>query len=91
VQVLWNPVVATKAALAFAIMVVGIRVYKKTNKRSVLYLGIAFGYLAVTHLAILINLGERLQGFLIAVTVVAYALVLWALRRLAVSRPDRPS
>ena len=85
-QVTWNPVVTVKAILAFAIMVVGIKVYKRTNKRSALYLGIAFGYLAVTHLAALISLGQRLEGFLIAVTIVAYGLVLWALYRLARSK-----
>ena len=72
--------------LCLAILALGIWAYTKKRYDVPLYIGIAFGLFAISHLLKLIGLAEGLGAFLIVVRIVAYLLVIYALIRVVVKK-----
>jgi uncharacterized membrane protein (UPF0136 family) len=68
--------------LCIVILVLGILAYAKKKDDVPLYIGIAFGLFAVTHLLTLLGLAASLTVSLIIIRIVAYLLVIFALYRL---------
>ncbi|MBM3118562.1 MAG: hypothetical protein FJ006_03265 [Chloroflexi bacterium] len=68
--------------LCLIILALGIWAYIKKKYDVPLYIGIAFGLFAISHLLHLLGLAASLAAFLIVVRIVAYLLVIYALTRL---------
>jgi uncharacterized membrane protein YhfC len=65
--------------LSFAILLLGIAVYSRRKDNLALYIGVAFGLFAFSHLANLLGFAEVLTNVLIVVRTVAYLIVVFAL------------
>ncbi len=72
--------------LCLVILALGIWAYTKKKYDVPLYIGIAFGLFAISHLLKLVGLAAGLATFLIAVRIVAYLLVIYALTRVVVKK-----
>jgi uncharacterized membrane protein (UPF0136 family) len=57
------------------ILILGIVGYFRSKEMWILWIGIAFGLFAVTHLLTLLDLQETLKAVLLAIRIVAYAIV----------------
>lgn len=68
--------------LCIVILVLGIWAYTKKKGDVSLYIGIAFGLFAITHLLTLLDLAASLTVLLIIVRLIAYLLVVFALYRI---------
>ncbi|MBM3155236.1 MAG: hypothetical protein FJ008_07875 [Chloroflexi bacterium] len=68
--------------LTLIILGVGIWVYTRKKSDVALYIGIAFGLFALTHLFTLANLAAVLSILIIILRLAAYGLVLFALYRI---------
>lgn len=68
--------------LTLAILIFGIWVYAKKKSDVALYIGIAFGLFALTHLFTLANPAAMLNVLIIILRLAAYGLVLFALYRI---------
>lgn len=68
--------------LCLVILALGIWAYTKKKYDVPLYIGIAFGLFAISHLLKLVGLAAGLATLLIAVRIVAYLLVIFALYRI---------
>jgi uncharacterized membrane protein (UPF0136 family) len=77
-----DPVTTTNFVLCIIILALGIWAYVKKKNDVPLYLGIAFGLFAVSHLMTLLGLAAGLTVFLIAIRIIAYLLVVFALYRI---------
>ena len=78
----WDPIVTTNFVLCIVILALGIWAYAKKKGDVPLYIGIAFGLFAVSHLMTILGLAGSLTIFLIILRVVAYLLVVVALCRI---------
>ena len=78
----WDPVTTTNFVLCIIILALGIWAYVKKKDDVPLYIGIAFGLFAVSHLMTLLGLAAGLTVFLIAIRLIAYLLVVFALYRI---------
>ena len=78
----WEPVTTTNFVLCIVILALGIWAYVKKNNDVPLYIGIAFGLFAVSHLMTLLGLAAGLTAFLITIRIIAYLLVVFALYRI---------
>ena len=72
--------------LCLVILGLGIWAYAKKKYDVPLYIGIAFGLFAISHLLKVLDMAAGLEPFLIAVRIVAYLLVIYALTRVAVKK-----
>jgi uncharacterized membrane protein (UPF0136 family) len=77
----WDPVITTNLVLCFIILIMGIWAYVKKKGDAALYIGIAFGLFAISHLVTLLGLAAGLTVFLIVIRLIAYLLVVFALWR----------
>jgi uncharacterized membrane protein (UPF0136 family) len=75
----WDPIVTVNLVLCIVIFALGIWGYTKKKSDVSLYVGIAFGLFGVSHLVTLLGLAGGLQAPLIAVRLIAYLLVVFAL------------
>jgi uncharacterized membrane protein (UPF0136 family) len=78
----WDPVTTTNLVLCILILALGIWAYVKKKNDVPLYIGIAFGLFAVSHLVTLLRLAAGLTVFLIIIRLTAYLLVAAALCRI---------
>ena len=72
--------------LCLVILGLGIWAYTKKKYDVPLYIGIAFGLFAISHLLKLVGLAAGLATLLIAVRIVAYLLVIYALTRVVIKK-----
>ena len=72
--------------LCVVILALGIWAYCKKKSDVPLYIGIAFGIFAVSHLITIIGLAAALNIFLIVIRLIAYLLVIFALYRIVVKK-----
>ena len=64
--------------LAIIILIMGIWAWTARRSRSMLYVGIAFGLFALTHLLTLLGLASSMAAFILIVRVLAYAVIIYA-------------
>ena len=72
--------------LCVIILAMGIWAYAKKKGDVPLYIGIAFGLFAVSHLITLISIAAALNIFLIIIRLIAYLLVIFALYRIVAKK-----
>jgi uncharacterized membrane protein (UPF0136 family) len=72
--------------LCLVILALGIWAYIKKKYDVPLYIGIAFGLFAISHLLKLVGLAAGLATLLIVVRIIAYLLVIYALTRIVVKK-----
>lgn len=65
--------------LAAVIFILGVSLFGRKKSSLALYIGIAFGLFAISHLVTLLGLAESLAIPLIAVRMLAYLIVIFAL------------
>ena len=78
----WEPLNTMNLVLCIVILALGIWAYVKKRYDVPLYIGIAFGLFAVSHLITLLGLAAGLALFLIIIRIIAYLLVVCALYRI---------
>ena len=81
-----DPVIVTNLVLCIIILVLGVWGYTKKKGAVPLYIGIAFGLFAVSHAIMLLGIATSLTALLIAIRLIAYLLVVFALYRMVVRR-----
>jgi len=81
-----DPIYLTNFILCLVIVVLGGVAYARNKSKAPLFIGIAFALFAVSHMLTLWGLAATLTTFLIVIRVVAYALVIAAVYRLACKR-----
>lgn len=79
---MWDPITTVNLVLCVIILALGIWAYVKRKYDVPLYIGIAFGLFAVSHLITLLGLAAGLTAFLITIRLIAYLLVIFALYRI---------
>jgi len=65
--------------LSFVILLLGLAIYMRKKDKLPLYIGIAFGLFAFSHLSNLAGIAAQLGDILVVVRTVAYLLVVFAL------------
>lgn len=75
----WDLVTTINFVLCVVILALGIWAYAKKKGDVPLYIGIAFGLFAVSHLMTLLGLAAGLTALLIVIRLIAYLLVVFAL------------
>jgi glycerol-3-phosphate dehydrogenase len=75
----FDPITAVNLVLTIIIFVLGVALYGRKKNVMALYIGIAFGLFAISHLATLLDLAASLTVPLIAVRAIAYIIVILAL------------
>ena len=78
-QLSWDTMTFINLVLSIVILVFGILGYQRSKSQVVLYVGIAFGLFALSHLATLLGLKDSLNLVLIIDRTAAYLLVTYAL------------
>ena len=79
-------ITAVNLVLCVVILGLGIWAYTKGKGEVPLYIGIAFGLFAVSHLLQLVGLGASLDILLIIIRLVAYVLVIYVLYRIVTKK-----
>jgi len=74
-----DPITAVNFVLTIVIFALGVALYGRKKNVMALYIGIAFGLFAISHLATLLGLAASLVVPLIVVRTVAYIIVILAL------------
>ncbi|MGC1121352.1 MAG: hypothetical protein WBA22_09680 [Candidatus Methanofastidiosia archaeon] len=74
-----DPMYVVNLVLCIIIVVLGYWGFKKSGDSVPLYIGIAFGLFGISHLSILLGLKDTLETPLIAVRLLAYVVVIFAL------------
>jgi len=77
-----DPMYIVNFILCIAIFILGMVGYTKKNKMP-LYIGIAFGIFALSHLSTLLGIKPVISTFLIVIRTIAYLLVVYALYKMA--------
>jgi hypothetical protein len=67
--------------LSFVILLLGVAMYSRRKDSLALYIGVAFGLFAFSHLANHLGFAEVLTSVLIVVRTVAYLIVVFSLLR----------
>ncbi|MGD0689338.1 MAG: hypothetical protein ABSA50_06160 [Candidatus Bathyarchaeia archaeon] len=75
----FDPTTVMNFVLTIIIFVLGVALYGRKKNVMTLYIGIAFGLFAISHLATLLDLAATLTVPLIAVRAIAYIVVIIAL------------
>jgi len=73
----------TNLVLTVVICVLGIGLYGRKKNVGVLYIGVAFGLLAISHLATLLDLAASLTVPLVILRTIGYLIIIYALLVLA--------
>ncbi|MFH1522778.1 MAG: TMEM14 family protein [Patescibacteria group bacterium] len=81
--IVWDPLYVVNLILCISIIILGFWGYKKTNSKTSLYVGIAFGLFGISHLATILGLKSKIELILIIIRTLAYLLVVYALYRKA--------
>ena len=78
----------TLVNLILCIVILGLGIWAYTKKKGdvPLYIGIAFGLFAISHLITLIGLAAALNIFLIIIRLIAYLLVIFALYKIVAKK-----
>jgi predicted membrane channel-forming protein YqfA (hemolysin III family) len=74
-----DPITAVNLVLTVIIFLLGVALYVRKKNALALYIGIAFGLFAISHLATLLNLATSLTVPLIVDRAIAYIIVIGAL------------
>jgi uncharacterized membrane protein (UPF0136 family) len=74
-----DPIYIINLMLCIIILVLGVFGYRKTGNPVPLYVGVAFGLFAVSHLATILGLKDSLEAVLIVIRTAAYLVVIVAL------------
>jgi hypothetical protein len=77
-----DPVIIVNLVLTIVIFALGIWAYVSKKSDVALYIGVAFGLFAISHLVNLLGLAAALTVLLIVIRVIAYLLVIFALYRI---------
>ena len=75
----FDPLIFVNFILCSIILALGYATYWRSGDEKAIYIGMAFGIFAVSHLAMLLGLNEPLVPFLIFIRTIAYILVVIAL------------
>ena len=75
----FDPITVVNFVLSIIIFVLGFALYGRKKNVMTLYIGIAFGLFAISHLATLLDLAATLTVLLIVVRAIAYIVVILAL------------
>jgi len=75
----FDPITELNLVLAAIIFVLGVALYGRKKSLLTLYIGIAFGLFAISHLATLLDLATALTVPLIIIRAIAYIIVILAL------------
>jgi hypothetical protein len=75
----FDPTTVMNFVLTIIIFVLGVALYGRKKNVMTLYIGIAFGLFAISHLATLLGLAATLTVPLIAIRAIAYIVVILAL------------
>jgi len=81
-----NTITAINTVLCLGVFILGYLGYKKTRNKTALYITIAFGFFAFSHIIAFFNLTHSLMGALIVSRVIAYLVVIFALYKLLLKR-----
>ena len=79
-------IIIVNLVLCIVILALGIWAYTKKKGEVPLYIGIAFGLFAISHLLTLLGLAAGLDVLLIIVRLIAYLLVIFTLYRILVKK-----
>jgi len=79
----WDPISALNLVLCIIILILGFLGYMRNKNHVPLFISLAFGLFAVSHLFSLFESGQDLESILIAVRAFAYVLVIAALYKAA--------
>lgn len=74
-----NTLLVVNLVLCVVILAMALVRYKMGGRKSVLFIGLAFGLFGVSHLANILGYGSMLEPLLIVLRVIAYLLVIAAL------------
>jgi uncharacterized membrane protein YhfC len=74
-----NPVTVLNFLLALVIFIIGVVAYQKTRNKTSLYIGVAFGLFAFSHLVTLLGYAQSLEWLLLVVRVISYCIIIYAL------------
>jgi uncharacterized membrane protein YhfC len=81
-----DPITTVNLVLCIIIVLLGYWGYQKKKNSIMLYIGIAFGFFGISHLATLLGQRAALEEILIVVRTIAYLLVIFALYKEAAKR-----
>lgn len=79
----WNPISVLNLVLCIIILILGFLGYKRNKNQVPLYISLAFGLFAISHLFSLFRTGQDMESILIVVRAFAYILVIAALYKAA--------
>jgi len=74
-----DPITIINFVLSFAILLLGIAVYAGKKDNLALYIGIAFGLFAFSHLTNLLDIAGSMTSLLVIIRTIAYLIVIFAL------------
>jgi hypothetical protein len=83
-----DPITLVNLILTIVLLIMGIWAYTARRSRSMLYIGIAFGLFALTHLITLIGLAAGMAGFILVVRILAYLLAIYAIYIVIAKKKD---
>jgi hypothetical protein len=83
-SLVWNPMVVENTILCLVILTLGYWGYRKRKSSLALYIGIAFGFFAVSHILALVGFATELENVLLVIRIIAYLLIIFALYRVLV-------
>jgi hypothetical protein len=75
----FDPITVINLVLSVVILISGIVLYGMKKNTMALYVGIAFGLFAISHLATLLDLASSLTVPLVVIRTLAYLVVIFAL------------
>lgn len=78
-----NTIYVINLVMTTVIMIVGLIGWRRSGKVFPLYIGIAFGLLALSHLATILGQAAQLEVPLIVIRLAAYLIVLYAVYKAA--------
>jgi lipopolysaccharide export LptBFGC system permease protein LptF len=72
----WDPIYIVNLVLCIVILALGYWSYRRRQDKMPLYIGLAFGFFAISHLATILGLKEVLESSLMTVRASAYLIVI---------------
>ncbi len=73
-----DPVNIVNLILCILILIFGFKGYGKKKDKVLMYVALAFGIFGFSHLMTLLDLAKSMEWFLIAIRIIAYLLVVFA-------------
>jgi multisubunit Na+/H+ antiporter MnhE subunit len=80
---MWEPILVVNLLLCLLVLFIGWMGYKKSKKTVPLFIGLAFGLFAATHLFTIFGLKKAFLGASIIIRIIAYLMVCLAVWRSA--------